>query len=177
MGAQIQARSPKMTSESRKCRICLKPFLPSRFRPSQSVCSSPDCQRRRRTDYHSDKCRDDPEYRLVCRDSNRKWRDRNRDYQRRYRDDHPAYVEHNRRQQRRRDRRRRMRHLVKNNLAFDLKGSSADVWLAGPELGDLVKNNLAISEVMIFQTVSAYEVPPDASCKEHPSLAPGAAEL
>jgi hypothetical protein len=48
-----------------------------------------------------------------------------------------------------------MRHLVKNNLAFDVKASSADVWLAGPELEDLVKNNLAISQVMIFQTVAA----------------------
>ena len=166
-----------MTSESRKCRICLKPFLPSRFRPSQSVCSSPDCQRRRKTDSHSDKCRDDPEYRLVCLDSKRKWRERNRDYQGRYRDDHPAYVEHNRRQQSRRDRKRRMRHLVKNNLAFDLKSSSADVWLAGSGLGDLVKNNLAISEVMIFQTVNASGMPPAASCKEHLAVSPGSGDL
>ena len=166
-----------MTSESRQCRICLKPFLTSRFRPNQSVCSSADCQRRRQTDYHRDKCRDDPEYRLVCRDSKRKWRERNRDYQGRYRDDHPAYVEHNRRQQRRRDRRRRMRHLVKNNLAFDLKGSAADVWLAGRELGDLVKNNLAVSEVMIFQTVSASVMSPAASCKEHPALSAGSEDL
>jgi hypothetical protein len=166
-----------MTSESRQCRICLKPFLPSRFRPHQSVCSSADCQRRRQTDYHRDKCRDDPEYRLVCRDSNRKWRERNRDYQRHYRDGHPAYVEHNRRLQRRRDRRRRMRYLVKNNLAFDLKGASADVWLAGSGLRGLVKNNLAISEVMIFQTVSASGMPPDASCKEHPAVAPGTGDL
>jgi hypothetical protein len=135
-----------MPAATRKCHICRKPFRPSRFRPSQSVCSSPDCQRRRQTEYHRDKCRDDPEYCLVCRDSNQKWRERNRDYQRRYRQDHPAYVELNRRQQRRRDRRRRMRHLVKNNLA--------------------------ISEVMIFQTVSASVMPPDASCKEHPAVFP-----
>lgn len=166
-----------MPPASRKCRICRKPFLPSRFRSSQSICSSPDCQRRRQTDYHRDKCRDDPEYRLVCRDSKRKWRERNCDYQRRYRDDHPAYVEHNRRQQRRRDRKRRMRHLVKNNLAFDLKGSSADVWLAGPGLEDLVKNNLAISEVLIFQTVSASGMPPAASCKEHPAVYSGTGDL
>jgi hypothetical protein len=51
-----------------------------------------------------------------------------------------------------------MSDLVKNNLAFDLKSSSADVWLAGPELEDLVKNNLAISQVMLFQTVSSAEV-------------------
>jgi len=166
-----------MPAATRKCRICRKPFRPSRFRPNQSVCSSADCQQRRRTDYHRDKCRDDPEYGLGCRDSKRKWRERNLDYQGRYRDAHPAYVEHNRQQQRRRDRRRRMRRLVKNNLAFDLKGSAADVWLAGRELGDLVKNNLAVSEVMIFQTVSASVMSPAASCKEHPALSAGSEDL
>jgi hypothetical protein len=70
-----------------------------------------------------------------------------------------------------------MRYLVKNNLAFDLKGASADVWLAGSGLRGLVKNNLAISEVMIFQTVSASGMPPDASCKEHPAVAPGTGDL
>ena len=48
-----------------------------------------------------------------------------------------------------------MNDLVKNNLALDLKALSADVWLVGPELEHLVKNNLAISEVMIFQSVAA----------------------
>jgi hypothetical protein len=45
--------------------------------------------------------------------------------------------------------------LVKNNLALDLKSINGGVWLVGPELGDLVKNNLAISELMIFQSFAA----------------------
>jgi hypothetical protein len=48
-----------------------------------------------------------------------------------------------------------VRNLVKNNLALDLKSINGGVWLVGPELGDLVKNNLAISELMIFQSVAA----------------------
>jgi hypothetical protein len=53
-----------------------------------------------------------------------------------------------------------MQDLVKNNLALDLKSVSADVWLVGAEMESLVKNNLAISEVMIFQTVAAPGVRP-----------------
>jgi len=97
----------------------------------------------------------DPEYRQVCRESQQKWRARNPEYQRLYRLAHPDYLEANRRGQERRDRKRRMNDLVKNNLALDLKALSADVWLVGPELEHLVKNNLAISEVMIFQSVAA----------------------
>ncbi len=166
-----------MTAEPRQCRYCSNPFLPSLFHPGQLVCPSPDCQLHRRTDYHREKRQTDPEYSLVCQDSRRKWRTRNPDYQRRYRGDHPDYVDHNRRAQKRRDRKRRMRDLVKNNLALDLKSSSADVWLAGPELEDLVKNNFAISEVMIFQSVGASGIRPGASCKEHPAVFGGAGGL
>ena len=97
----------------------------------------------------------DPEYRQVCRDSRQKWRAGNPGYQRRYRQAHPDYIEANRRGQQRRDRKRRVSDLVKNNLALDLKTLSADVWLVGPELEPLVKNNLAISGVMILQSVAA----------------------
>lgn len=159
-----------MIAESRQCRYCSRPFPPSRFHPGQFICPSPDCQRRRRTDYHREKRQTDPEYSLVCQDSTRKWRAGNPDYQSRYRGDHPDYVDRNRRAQKRRDRKRRMRDLVKNNLALDLKSSAADVWLAGPELEDLVKNNLAISEVMIFQSVGVPGSRPDGSCKEHPAV-------
>jgi hypothetical protein len=94
----------------------------------------------------------------VCLESRAKWRSTHPGYQDAYRKNHPVYVEQNRRLQHRRDRKRHMRDLVKNNLAFDLRSSSADVWLVGPELEDLVKNNLAISQVMLFQTVGSAEV-------------------
>src|SRR5438874_12030672 len=38
--------------------------------------------------------------------------------------------------------RRRIRHLVRNNLALDLKHSASEIWLLGPKLHDLDKNNL-----------------------------------
>jgi len=42
--------------------------------------------------------------------------------------------------------------IVKNNLAIDVKRLPAEVWMTGPGLDVIVKNNLAISQVVIFQT-------------------------
>lgn len=103
----------------------------------------------------------DPEYRQTCRESSQKWQARNPDYQRHYRENHSDYVNRNRQAQKLRDRKHRVRDLVKNNLALDLKSLSADVWLVGAGLESLVKNNLAISEVMIFQTVASSRTGPN----------------
>jgi hypothetical protein len=51
-------------------------------------------------------------------------------------------------------RRLRRRLLDKNNLALDLKHSVSEVWLLGPKLGDLDKNNLASAQVLILQSLS-----------------------
>ena len=144
-----------MTVEPRWCAYCGRKFSPSVFHPEQSTCSKPDCRRRHGNEYHRRKYRSDAVYRQVCLDSSQKWRAQNFAYQRRYRQDHPAYVAQNRMAQKRRDRRRRAQNLVNNNLALDLKSVDADVWLVGSELGNLVKNNLAISEIMIFQSAAA----------------------
>jgi hypothetical protein len=154
---------------SRVCPYCSQPFVLSLFRPTQRVCSQSTCQQRRRRDYHRQKLQADPLYRQVCRDSQQKWRADHPDYLRQYRQAHPDYVRHNRQRQQRRDQRRRLAHLVKNNLAFDLKHSSHEVWLMGPEATDLVKNNLACSKVLIFETVSSSLSTSGTSCKEHPS--------
>jgi hypothetical protein len=153
---------------SRVCPYCSQPFVPSWFRPAQRVCSQPDCQQRRRRDYHRQKLQADPLYRQVCRDSQQKWRADHPDYPRQYRQAHPDYVHHNRQRQHRRDQHRRLAHLVKNNLAFDLKHSSHEVWLMGPQTTDLVKNNLACSKVLIFETVSGLVPAPEPLAKNIP---------
>lgn len=146
----------------RCCRYCQQSFQPSLYRPLQSVCSQPDCQRRRRRDYHRRKLQSDPLYRQVVSDSQRKWREAHPDYSGHYRQQHPAAAEHNRRRQRRRDQKRRIQNLAKNNLALDLKHSTAEVWLLGPAATDLAKNNLASCQLFIFQPLA-------------PAAAPGAA--
>jgi hypothetical protein len=92
------------------------------------------------------------------RDSQRKWREANADYQRQYRQKNPAVVDQNRQEQQQRDRRRRVQNLVKNNVALDLKRCAAEVWLVGPAAGDLDKNNLALSQFLIFQPVAETQV-------------------
>jgi hypothetical protein len=141
-------------SKTRCCPFCQCSFWPSVFRPQQVVCSKPECQRQRRTNYHRHKLRTDSEYRQVARDSQRKWRQAHPDYLRHYFAQHAEAVERNRQLQPRRDQKRRIRLLEKNNLALDLKRSAAEVWLVGPQVKNLEKNNLASGQVLIFQAVN-----------------------
>jgi hypothetical protein len=62
-------------------------------------------------------------------------------------------VENNRKRQRQRDRKRRLQRLVRNNLALDLKHSASEVWLLGPKLHDLDRNDLASAQVLILPSV------------------------
>jgi hypothetical protein len=48
----------------------------------------------------------DPDYRANQAAAQRRWRERNGDYWRRYRQSHPSYTENNRRAQRKRNRKR-----------------------------------------------------------------------
>ena len=140
------------------CIYCHKPFKPSLFHPSQKVCLSPECQRKRRTDYHRKKIAADSEYRQVCADSQKKWRDNNPGYQQRFRSQHEEYCEQNRQKQQGRNQKRKLSLIVKNNLGIDVKELPARVWMTGPGLDEIVKNNLAISQVLIIQTVRGSEV-------------------
>ena len=99
-------------------------------------------------------------------DSRKQWRAEHADYQKTYWRTHPEAAEHNRQRQRQLDRQRRLASLVKNNVALDLKHSAAEVWLVGPDAADLVKNNVAFSEVMVFKRVIPLT---PKSCKEHRS--------
>ena len=150
-------------SETRRCPHCQSSFLPSAYRPQQRVCGQPDCQRRRRADYHRKKLATDPEYRQGVGESQKQWREEHPGYQKQYWKDHPQAVERNRQQQHLRDQRRRLRHLVKNNLALDLKHSASEVWLLGPKLHDLDKNNLASAQVLILAPVVPLPVEPSPS--------------
>lgn len=140
-------------SKPRRCPYCQSSFLPSVYRPQQSVCGRPECQRQRRSDYHRKKLATDPEYRQIVRDSQKQWWDEHPDYQKQRRQQNPKLVESNRREQRQRDQRRRVEHLVRNNLALDLKQSASEVWLLGPKVRDLDRNNLASAQVLILPSL------------------------
>lgn len=150
-------------SASRCCPHCHCRFTPSIYRPQQLVCSQPECQRWRRAEYHRKKLQADPVYCQVVRESQRQWWDEHADYQTQRRQKKPAVVVANRQRQRQRDQKRRLQHLVRNNLAFDLKRASAGVWLVGRDWDGLDRNNLASAEVLIFQPVSSATPNPTAS--------------
>ena len=139
------------------CCYCHELFDPSPYHPKQTVCLSPGCQRRRRSEYHRNKIATDHGYRQQCADSQKNWRENNPEYQHRYRREHEAYTERNRQKQRGRNQKRKLALIVKNNLAIDVKRLQAEVWMTGPGLDVIVKNNLAISQVLIFQTVGESE--------------------
>ena len=80
----FHARIYTVSMEEKVCRYCIHKFRPSRYHPDQKVCSSGDCKRRRRTDYHRKKLVEDPDYREQCRDSQQKWREKIPHYMRRY---------------------------------------------------------------------------------------------
>ena len=114
-------------SPARRCPYCQCVFVPSIYRPRQRVCGQPECQRRRRSDYHRQKLVTDPEYRQVVRESQKQWWD---------------------------EQKRRLGRLVRNNLALDLKDASSEVWLLGPKLRDLDRNNLASAQVLVLPSLS-----------------------
>jgi len=118
------------------------------------VCSQPECQRQRRADYHRKQLATDPVYRQVVRDSQKQWWEEHSDYQKQRRQRCPKVLASNRQRQQQRDQKRRLQRLVRNNVALDLKRSAAGVWLVGPQLGDLDRNNLASAQVLIFQPLS-----------------------
>jgi hypothetical protein len=154
--------------DERRCRYCQKGFQPSEFQPRQQVCGAPDCQRRRRSDYHREKIAADPLYREVCRDSPRKWRARNPGYWKRYRETHPAAAENNRQQQKLRDRKRRLRDLANNTSALDLKRSAAQIWLVGPGAAQLANNNSAPAQIWVIEALPPRPAPAAASCQQQP---------
>jgi len=135
----------------RCCPYCQQAFQPSARRPDQVICSRAECQTRRRSEYRRRKCQTDPVYAQVVRDSRQKWREAHPDYQKNYWQAHPDAAARNRQQQHQRDQKRRVRLLVKNTLVLDLKHSAAGVWLVGPLAGDLVKNTLVSSNLLILQ--------------------------
>ena len=95
----------------------------------------------------------------MVRDSRQKWRAAHPGYQKHYRQTHTEAAERNRQLQRRRDHKRRAGNLVKNNSALDLKRCAAEVWLVGPGVKDLEKNNLASCQLFIFQPAAAALAP------------------
>jgi hypothetical protein len=132
----------------RRCPYCEEFFTPSLYHPEQMVCSSEACQRRRRAEYHRRKIASDPSYRLIVGDSRKKWLEA-----------HPNYMRSYRARRRRPNLRlaqktlEQLVHLVKNNVALELKRCSAKVWLVCRD-DESVKNTVARAQVIVIECIS-----------------------
>lgn len=141
-------------SEPRRCPYCQSLFLPSPRRPQQQVCSRPECQRRRRDDSRRQQLARDPVYVQVVRESQKKWWDEHPNYQKERRKANPEVEEKNRQRQHVRDQKRRLARLVRNNLVLNLKHSVSGVWLVGPQVQSLDRNNLVRAQIIILPSVN-----------------------
>jgi hypothetical protein len=149
---RFHARIYTVSMEEKVCRYCIHKFRPSRYHPDQKVCSSGDCQRRRRTDYHRKKLVEDPGYRAQCRDSQQKWRDKNPHYMKSYWADRRAGDLLNAKKSRLTSELNHLLKLAKNNSAVDLRSLDASIWLV-PTDGFFEKNNLASAKIIIVQGI------------------------
>jgi hypothetical protein len=95
---------PKIRCANPRCR---RLFLPDPRVKTQRYCSRKECQRLRKRRWQREKMETDRDYRLDQKESRQCWSEQNRDYSRRYRANHPEYVQRNRLLQRGRDQRRR----------------------------------------------------------------------
>lgn len=145
--------------ENRTCPYCGNEFKPSRSHPHQAVCSSEDCQRRRRADYHRKKLKKDPLYRALCRDSQDTWKERNPEYMKQYRASQrvakpdrsavrPAVRELE-----------RLLSILKNNLAkntsaLQVRRCASGVWLVAPRNITTDKNTLTPTNVIVIQGIT-----------------------
>jgi hypothetical protein len=89
-----------------RCAACGESFKLRPQSPTQSYCSSADCQRERRRQWQKSQLRNDLDYRDNQARAQAAWRERNSDYWRRYREEHPDYQESNRQAQRIRNEKR-----------------------------------------------------------------------
>lgn len=90
----------------RRCAACDDLFTPRPNIPNQGFCSKQECQRERRRRWQKKKLREDADYRANQAAAQKRWREHNSDYWRRYRQSHPEYTARNREQQRQRNRKR-----------------------------------------------------------------------
>jgi len=128
------------------CPYCKQRFLASRFHPEQRVCSSFDCQRQRRADYHQRKFKEDPEYQEQCRHSQQKWREENPHYMKRYLANRRALKRSLTGESSVISELERLLDLARNNRVLDLKSSDATILLVCPKDATGEKNTVAFEK-------------------------------
>jgi hypothetical protein len=100
------------------CINCGRSFIQSPRHKNHNYCKRKKCQRAKKADWQRQKMREDPEYKANQKLSNRKWRESNPDYWKRYRERNPEKAERNRVLQ-------RLRNKKKASYKADCQGKIA----------------------------------------------------
>jgi hypothetical protein len=96
---------------------CCRRIRPRNLRAkNQRYCGDKRCQQARKSKWQREKLQTDPDYRTNKKESQQVWKQKNPDYWKRYRRQHPEYCLHNRQMQRIRDQCRQMSASCENNL-------------------------------------------------------------
>ena len=104
----------------KRCANCNDEFRPRPQVPKQTYCPLPECQQRRRSRWEQKKRQTDPDYRENQSRVQKDWLERNPDYHRQYRADHPASTELNREKQRQRNKERRDNRIAKMDVSAQI---------------------------------------------------------
>ena len=135
------------------CPYCREEFVPSRYHPEQTICSAPECQRRRRTEYHRKRIAEDPSYRDLCAESQTYWREKNPDYskRRRARSNAAADAPEGTLDRVLRILRQAKNNSAKNNVAVTSSHCCVEVfWVTAPGAAS-EKNSLADAKLIVIQ--------------------------
>ena len=121
---------------------CRKPFVRDPRVKNQRYCGKKECQGLRKRRWQHQKMKTDPDYRKNQQESQQCWAEQNRDYWRRYRAKHPAYVERNRVLQRDRDQKQRRQRLAKMDASQEIYPVTPGTYYLIPAKGDLAKMDM-----------------------------------
>lgn len=136
--------------ESKECACCSKRFHPRPQSPNQIFCSSPACQRERRRRWQRKRRQDDPAYQDNQTRVQASWAERHPAYWREYRGRHPEYAERNRVLQAKRDARRRERGLAKMDLSTPELPISSGIYRLSPATrADLAKMDVWTVQITV----------------------------
>lgn len=144
-----------MATCQRRCKHCGKRIYPRPQNPNQHYCKKPECQKARKRQWQRQKTNTDPDYKENQRAAARRWRAKNPDYWRHYRNNHKVYTRKNREQQKRRNQRR---IGVPNSTIANMDASNAqkDInpgrYQLVPVIGGLVANmDASIVEISVIK--------------------------
>jgi hypothetical protein len=139
--------SQKMRCANPRCR---KPFVRDPRVKNQRYCGKKECQRLRKRRWQHQKMKTDPDYRKNQQESQQCWVEQNRDYWRRYRANHPSYVERNRLLQKGRDQKRRRQRLAKMDASQEIYPVTPGTYYLVPAKGDLAKMDPISSKYFVI---------------------------